>query len=399
MRTVYGRLDDVRAKDGPPGRPKGLGGYNIYDGGALVLYALQKEIGERDFDRVMRRWVQRNEDGNASTEDFIAHAVKKQRLRRPPLRRLLRECARRSSPRAHSACNDANPCSLETARDKVRAAIAGGMDRDIEVRLTGGVYRMAEPLVLDGRDSGPRGHTVTWTAAPGAEPVLSGGVPITGWRQEGGFWVAKVPEGVIPRQLFVDGVRAVRARGDACPASVCDATRTGMTGAVRSGVAAWREPANAEAVIRIRWRNYHRRIDRVDGDLLTFVQPCWTNSAGGTNRTGPAWDSTTVDSSRYTKVSHFENAIELLDRPGEFVYDRGGRTVTYLPRQGEDLSEVITPARETLLRIEGASRVRISGLGFEHAAYPQQDTDEGYAGMQAGLTLTGATGPVDHAGR
>ncbi|MGW4472376.1 M1 family metallopeptidase [Nonomuraea sp. NPDC004354] len=76
MRTVYGKLDEVRAKDGPPGRPKGLGGYNIYDGGALVLYALRQEIGERDFDRVMRRWVQRNKDGNASTEDFITHAVK-----------------------------------------------------------------------------------------------------------------------------------------------------------------------------------------------------------------------------------------------------------------------------------------------------------------------------------
>ncbi|MGW5680941.1 right-handed parallel beta-helix repeat-containing protein [Nonomuraea sp. NPDC003754] len=297
------------------------------------------------------------------------------------------------------ACNSVNPCSLEQARDKVRAAVAGGMERDIEVRLSGGRYRMAEPLVLDARDSGPGGHTVTWTAAPGARPVLSGGVPITGWRREGRFWVARAPEGVIPRQLFVGGVRAVRARGEACPASVCDATRTGMTGAVKSGVAAWQAPANAEAVIRIRWRNYHCRIDRVDGDLLTFAQPCWTNSAGGTGRTGPAWDSTTVDSSRYTKVSFFENAVELLDQPGEFVYDRGSRTVTYLPRQGEDLSDVITPARETLLRIEGASGVTVSGLAFEHAAYTQPDTDEGYAGTQAGLTLTGATGPVDHAGR
>ncbi|GAA2652111.1 M1 family metallopeptidase [Nonomuraea recticatena] len=88
MRTVYGKLDAVRAKDGPPGRPKGLGGYNIYDGGALVLYALQKEIGERDFDRVMRRWVQRHQDGNASTEDFIAHAVKT--THRPDLDAFLR---------------------------------------------------------------------------------------------------------------------------------------------------------------------------------------------------------------------------------------------------------------------------------------------------------------------
>ncbi|MEU4699520.1 right-handed parallel beta-helix repeat-containing protein [Nonomuraea dietziae] len=297
------------------------------------------------------------------------------------------------------ACNENNPCSLETARDKVREAIAGGMNRDIEVRLAGGVYRMAEPLVLDRRDSGPGGHTVTWTAAPGAAPVLSGGVPITGWRQEGGLWVARAPEGVVPRQLFVGGVRAVRARGEACPSSVCDATRTGMTGAVKSGIAAWKAPSDAEAVIRIRWRNYHCAIDRVEGDLITFAQPCWANSASGTNRTGPAWDTTTVDSGRYTKVSYFENARELLDQPGEFVYDRGSRTVTYLPRQGEDLGDVITPAHETLLRIEGASGVKISGLHFEHAAYLQPNTAEGYAGMQAGLTLTGATGPVDHAGR
>ncbi|MER6578075.1 right-handed parallel beta-helix repeat-containing protein [Nonomuraea sp. NPDC001023] len=298
-----------------------------------------------------------------------------------------------------AACNQVNPCSLETARDKVRAALAGGMDRDVEVRLAGGVYRMAAPLVLDRRDSGPEGHTVTWTAAPGARPVLSGGVPITGWRQEGRLQVAPVPEGLSPRQLFVGGVRAIRARGGSCPASTCDATKTGMTGAVKSGVAGWAHPANAEAVIKVRWRNYRCRIDRVDGDVITFVQPCWTNSASGTGRTGPAWDSTTVDSSRYSKVSFFENAAELLDEPGEFVFDRTARTVSYLPRPGERLDDVIAPATETLLRLEGASRVRIAGLGFEHAAYLQPDTDEGYAGTQGGLTLTGATGPEDHAGR
>ncbi|MFC4117232.1 M1 family metallopeptidase [Nonomuraea zeae] len=75
MRGVYAKLDQVRAVDGPPGRPKALGGYNIYDGGALVLHALRTEAGDAAFDRIMRRWVQRHKDGNASTEDFIAHAA------------------------------------------------------------------------------------------------------------------------------------------------------------------------------------------------------------------------------------------------------------------------------------------------------------------------------------
>ncbi|MFI6296293.1 right-handed parallel beta-helix repeat-containing protein [Nonomuraea sp. NPDC050790] len=297
------------------------------------------------------------------------------------------------------ACSAARPCSLEAARDKVRQAVADGMDRDIEIRLAGGVYRLTRPLTLDARDSAPPGRTITWTAEPGEEPVLSGGVRLTGWRQEAGRWVTTAPEGLSPRQLFVGGVRAVRARGDACLAAVCDATKDGMTGALASGVAGWRDPGNASAVIRVRWRNYHCRIDRVEGDRIVFAQPCWANSASGTGRTGPAWDSTTVDSARYAKVSYFENAIELLDRPGEFVYDRAGRTVTYLPRAGESPEDVVAPATETLLRIEGAARVRVRGLAFEHAAYPQPDTAEGYAGTQAGFTLTGATGPAGHAGR
>ncbi|MFJ6852707.1 M1 family metallopeptidase [Streptomyces sp. NPDC091271] len=75
MKATYEKLDAIRAADGPPGLPKALGGTNIYDGGALVLYALRRQIGDRDFDRVMRLWPERFRDGNASSEDFIGHAV------------------------------------------------------------------------------------------------------------------------------------------------------------------------------------------------------------------------------------------------------------------------------------------------------------------------------------
>lgn len=75
MKATYEKLDAVRAKDGPPGLPKALGGTNIYDGGALVLYALRRRAGDRSFDRVMRLWPERFKDGNASSEDFIRHTV------------------------------------------------------------------------------------------------------------------------------------------------------------------------------------------------------------------------------------------------------------------------------------------------------------------------------------
>ncbi|GHB48077.1 hypothetical protein GCM10010377_43670 [Streptomyces viridiviolaceus] len=297
-----------------------------------------------------------------------------------------------------SSCTVSRPCTLKGARDTARAETG----RDVRVLLEDGTYELTRPLRLGAADSGAQGRTVTWAAAPGARPVLSGGRAVTGWTENSdGTWTADVPAGVTPRQLFVDGQRAVRARGESCAPTVCDATGTGMTGANATGIAEWQRPTDAEAVIRIRWRNYHCRIAGVSGDLLTFARPCWTNSSSGTGRTGPAWDSTTVDSTRYSGVAFFENARELLDEPGEFAWNSHERTVTYLPREGEDMrsARAVTPHTEQLLVLDRAHDITVSGIGFAHAAYRQPDTDEGYAGTQAGLTLTGTTGPVDHAGR
>ncbi|WP_338702506.1 M1 family metallopeptidase [Streptomyces sp. Q6] len=75
MKATYGKLDAIRASDGPPGLPRGLGGTNIYDGGALVLYALQLQVGQRKFDRIMGQWPRRFKDRTVTSEDFIGHAV------------------------------------------------------------------------------------------------------------------------------------------------------------------------------------------------------------------------------------------------------------------------------------------------------------------------------------
>jgi aminopeptidase N len=42
----------------------------IYYRGAMALYALRLEIGKADFDKVLRRWATKYENGNATTADF-----------------------------------------------------------------------------------------------------------------------------------------------------------------------------------------------------------------------------------------------------------------------------------------------------------------------------------------
>ncbi|MFD7130662.1 M1 family metallopeptidase [Streptomyces sp. NPDC059894] len=75
MHTAYTKLDAVRKSDGPPGLPTELGGFNIYDGAAVVLYALHERVGQEKFDAIIKSWLIRHRDSNADTQDFIDNAV------------------------------------------------------------------------------------------------------------------------------------------------------------------------------------------------------------------------------------------------------------------------------------------------------------------------------------
>ena len=57
-----------------------------------------------------------------------------------------------------------------------------GDQHDVTVILADGTYRLEDPLRFGPADGGRNGHKVLWTAAEGAEPVLSGGLPVTGWK-------------------------------------------------------------------------------------------------------------------------------------------------------------------------------------------------------------------------
>ncbi|MFD7750485.1 M1 family metallopeptidase [Streptomyces sp. NPDC059698] len=78
MREAYRLSDRWRAAGGPPARPDGpapgqklsLFRPVVYDGSALVLYALRQEIGEAAFDRLERTWVRAHRDATAATADF-----------------------------------------------------------------------------------------------------------------------------------------------------------------------------------------------------------------------------------------------------------------------------------------------------------------------------------------
>jgi aminopeptidase N len=81
MHATYQQGDQWRALWGPVAAPThGAGDVaqlfspNVYDGGALVLFALRQVIGDPAFRQLERRWVQRYQGQPATTANFIALA-------------------------------------------------------------------------------------------------------------------------------------------------------------------------------------------------------------------------------------------------------------------------------------------------------------------------------------
>ena len=107
------------------------------------------------------------------------------------------------------------PGALKTIRGLRQQHDSCGRTASPTVFVGGGLYFVEAPVVLTPEDSG-----LVLAAYPGAKPVLSGGRPITGWKEvtvKGKkLWAADIPEvrdgKWYFRELWVNGQRATRAR-------------------------------------------------------------------------------------------------------------------------------------------------------------------------------------------
>ena len=272
-----------------------------------------------------------------------------------------------------NACSTANPCALTTAQQKARTTTGA------TVQLADGTYHLSQTLTFDAAlgDSG-----TTYQAAPGAHPVLSGGEQVTGWHQgTGGVWSANVPAGTDTRQLYVNGVRALRASGP----NPADFTRT-ATGYTMSNTTmdSWGNISDVEFVYNVNWTQVRCGVASVSGTTLTMQQPCFDNSSKkqyGSNIDTP---------------SYVENAKELLTNPGQFYLDKTAHTLYYLPREGQNLAtaDVEIPHLQTLVDGRGTEAAPLNGLtfrgiGFEYAGWTEPNGPDGFSEVQANVRLTG----------
>ena len=322
-----------------------------------------------------------------------------------------------------TACTSDAPCTITQAQTVVRAA-AGAMTADIVVQLADGTYRLAAPLLFTAADSGTNGHTITWQAASGAHPVLSGGKSITGWTvSDSGknIWKASAPAGFATRQLYVDGKLATRARSASISRSNMTITASGWT-FTNSSLAYLNNlaiPARAELNIIGSWTNRYSQLQAVANNTVTMLQPAWDQNT---------WGYDTVQSPYRQGPIYAENDYTLLDQPGEWYQDTTAGVLYYIPTTGQDLTKVDVelPQLQYLLAVgaacPGASTngspcvqppasnptqavayaapsagdpygkpahdLVFSGLTFSHTSWLEPNTD-GFADQQTGGFLIG----------
>jgi hypothetical protein len=312
----------------------------------------------------------------------------------------------------------AGACTLTRVKARVKE-LNFNMTGDIVVRLRGGTYSLGQTLQFDGSDNGQYPHKVIWQAYPGEKPILSGGTLVTNWVPEAGIYRALVSSTFETRQLWVNGMRAVRARGPLNPAGF-SIYPAGCPGALPNPPVActgystsdnymkdWINKGDIEFMGFNQWKSMRCGVSSIspDGTLITMDTPCFACAHADVNGNTYPGDPADYPLDLPTWV---ENARELLDEYGEWYLDRtvsgGNRKLWYKPRPGETpggpgTTVIAATLDGPLVRITGipslapAQNIVFSRLNFLHDTWLAPNTTQGLAQNHADYYFkgTGAT--------
>ena len=276
----------------------------------------------------------------------------------------------------------------------------------ITIYVEGGTYAFHEPVFIRPEDSGTKESPTIIRSVDDEKVILSGGISIKGWKKQGKVWVADVPafngRPLDFRQLWVNGKKAVRAR------DVEDFEKMNRICSVDEKNEILYVPAvsirrlidnkgnlkakYAEMVLHQMWcvANLRIRSVEVQGDsaAIRFHQP------ESRIQFEHPWPRPMVTTDGHNSAFYLTNARELQDVPGEWYHDIDARKVYYYPREGEKMqeAEVIVPAVETLVRVEGTldrpvRHIRFEKITFSYTTW-MRPSEKGHVPLQAGMYLT-----------
>jgi hypothetical protein len=300
--------------------------------------------------------------------------------------------------------------TLAAARDAARP-MTKSAEAPLTVRLSGGRYRISEPLVFTPDDS-----FVTYAADDGETAVIDAGWPVSGWREETidpagdgrevAVWTADVSDVIervgVFRQLFVNGRRARRSRlpkegyywveyaegTDVGPHPRKPATQKDHFVAGSGDWRAFRNLTDVDVCVMHWWHDDRRGVKSYDEPTrtVTLKEPLHR----------PFIDDMNQRFARY----YVDNVYEGLSSGGEWYLDRPAKKLYYVPREGEriEAAEAFAPGPSGFVSIEGDAEaeryvegVAFRGVVFEHSDWRDYNRASQSAGDTPGtITLHGA---------
>lgn len=257
------------------------------------------------------------------------------------------------------------------------------MTGHIVVHFAGGNYPIAEKMTMNEKISGRNGYKVIYKGDDLLNPpVFNGGTKIEGWQPQQGspIWVADASNVEDTRNLYVNEYPAAlaRSRYRYQPSSLYQIEGSkydsdGFNVSTTNFPNHFTHPEDMMIVWPILWTTSRTPVDAVhfSNDIVTFKmqQPEWTcatSLGGGAHLYVDPSDSFIL-----------ENAIELLDEPGEFFFDKYEKKIYYYPYNEEDMTTANTwvATTEGLLNMSGSSlqmkvaNVEFNNLKFQYGAW------------------------------
>ncbi|EMI43320.1 right-handed parallel beta-helix repeat-containing protein [Rhodopirellula sp. SWK7] len=306
--------------------------------------------------------------------------------------------------------------SLLRAVESVRASRQSGLEEPVTIVLREGRHQLNQTLVLGIEDGTPEpavrlslpqhgaGKTtgpafLTFAAHPGEHPVVSGGVPVIGWKRlesapadlpaqsVGKVWVADMPANLDSFYTLYDSHgRLNRARNDGFAYTKPGNARTlhFPKGALKN----WDHLTDVEIQVRPgrAWAINMLPLASVDENSGVA-----TTGVSATYGMGPLPGYLHDPDASVVWV---ENILEALDEPGEWVVNTETRKI-YLwpsdPAPNGSPHGILAPTTTELIRVEGAidydgptdtpvRGIAFTGLTFSHADRWAWKSDEGRVG-------------------
>ena len=248
--------------------------------------------------------------------------------------------------------------TLERARNAVRELKRKSRQKEIQVLIRGGIYRLDETLVFSLEDSAVDSGTVTYAAYGDEKPVFTSAVPIAGWTKpeqpspllpevaRDRVWVADVPAGLTNVLTLYDrNQRLARAssKGFTPVAYVPPTAPPNEIDFPAGALKNWPDLKNGEL----------RIIPSCDYEMCLVPLAEVDEQAGKARTLFPA--SRQMGRVKFlNETAWVENVLEVLDEPGEWVFSAAERKLYLWPTEGSPAETIHAPKLTELIRVEGA---------------------------------------------